>query len=212
MSKIRICDMNGTSVGDFEMDDALLVMDKGAPAVHHAVTAFRAGARAGTASTKTKSEVSGSGQKPWRQKGLGRARSGYKQSPVWRGGGVAFGPRPRDYSKKTPKKVARLAFRRMFSEKVAAGDVRIIEEIKLEAPKSKVLAGLLKAMDLKGRVLLVMEKVDRNVALAARNIPVVDVVAADSLCVYELLRSSNILIASAAMPVVEERLKRGRKQ
>ncbi|MBU0678134.1 MAG: 50S ribosomal protein L4, partial [Verrucomicrobia bacterium] len=113
--------MKGESIGDFDFSDELLVHDKGLQALQNAVVAHRAAQRAGSASTLTKSEVAGSGRKPWRQKGLGRARAGYRQSPVWRGGGVAFGPKPRSYAKKISKKGARLAFRRAFSEKIAAG-------------------------------------------------------------------------------------------
>src|SRR5512137_1096628 len=124
MSKLAVYDMKGGSVGEAEFPEALLVGRKGEQAVHDAVVAYRAGLRSGTASTLRKGEVAGSGKTPWRQKGTGRARAGYRQSPVWRGGSVAFGPHPRSYAQNLPRKVARLAFQAAFSARVAAGEVK----------------------------------------------------------------------------------------
>ena len=129
---------------DVSFDKALLVLDKGAQAVKDAVTAYRNALRAGTACTKGKGEVAGSNKKPWKQKGTGNARSGFRQSPVWRGGGVAHGPKPRDYEQKLNKKVWSLAFKRALSEKLEAGNVIVVDAFSFEAPKTKLMAKLLK--------------------------------------------------------------------
>jgi large subunit ribosomal protein L4 len=170
MSKVPLKNVKGDSVGDYEVADGLLLQDKGAQAVHEAVVAYLAHQRAGTASTKSKSEVAGSGKKPWAQKGSGRARAGYKQSPVWRGGAVAHGPQPRKYKKKVSKKVARLAFRRAFSAKVAQGEVLVIDTLQLEAPKTKAFTAVLSNLGLDRGGLFVVDTLQENVNLAARNL------------------------------------------
>lgn len=208
MSKLAIYDMKGAAVGDVEFADNLIVTDKGEQAVHDAVVAHLAGIRSGTASTLSKGEVAGSNKKPWRQKGTGRARAGLRQSPVWRGGGVAFGPKPRSYAMKVNRKVARLAFHRAFSEKVQSGSVRVLEGLKLEAPRTRALAGMLKAMKLNKRVLILVDSLDRNVTLACRNMPDVEVVRANDVSVYQLLRHPNVLVTREGMDRITERLTR----
>lgn len=206
MSKLKIYDMKGSSVGEFDVEDNLLVLDKGGQAVHDTVVAIRAAQRAGTASTLRKGEVAGSNRKPWRQKGTGRARAGYRQSPVWRGGGVAFGPHPRSYRRKVNEKVAQLAFKRVLSEKVAAGGVRILDELVLSEGRTKLFSSLLKSLGIKGPALFMMDKIDRNVVLAARNIPNVEVVEARSANVYQLLRYPDIVVNKAGMEDLMTRL------
>lgn len=210
MSKLKIYDMKGAKVGDLDIADNLLVLDKGSQAVHDVVVAYQAGQRAGTASTLRKGEVAGSNKKPWRQKGTGRARAGYRQSPIWRGGAVAFGPHPRSYARKMNKKVARLAFRRAFSEKVSAGEVRILDELALSEAKTRLFASLLKSLQITGPALFMMDKVDKNVALAARNIPDVEVVAVNSVNVYQVLKYPVIVLNKAGMEELKIRLE-GRK-
>ena len=206
MSKLSVYDMKGASVGEFDVADDLLVLKRGATAVHEAVVALMAGRRAGTAATKSKGMVAGSNKKPWRQKGTGRARAGYRQSPVWRGGGVAFGPHPRSYEKKLNHKVARLAFRRAFSQKIADGAVKLLQELSVPEAKSKRFAELMKALGIRGPALFVMDRVDPKVALAARNIPRVEVVRASDVNVYQLLRYPVIVATPAAMEVMKGRL------
>lgn len=206
MSKVKIYDMNGALVDDFDIMDSLLVLDKGSQAVHDVVVAFRARKRAGTASTLRKGEVAGSNKKPWRQKGTGRARAGYRQSPVWRGGGVAFGPHPRAYAKKMNKKVLRLAFRRVFSEKIAAGEIKILEELMLPEAKTGLFSLLLKSLEVSGPVLVMMDKVDNNVKLAARNIPNVEIVATGAVNVYQLLKYPLIVVNKSGMEELKTRL------
>ena len=206
MSKVPLKNVKGDSVGDFEVADCLLLQDKGAQAVHEAVVAYLAHQRAGTASTKSKSEVAGSGKKPWAQKGSGRARAGYKQSPVWRGGAVAHGPQPRKYKKKVSKKVARLAFRRAFSAKVAQGEVLVIDAVQLEAPKTKAFAAVLSNLGLDRGGLFIVDTLQENVNLAARNLERVEVVRADLVNTYQMLRHKQVVITEAGMKVLSARL------
>jgi large subunit ribosomal protein L4 len=206
MSKVPLKNVKGDSVGDYEVADGLLLQDKGAQAVHEAVVAYLAHQRAGTASTKSKSEVAGSGKKPWAQKGSGRARAGYKQSPVWRGGAVAHGPQPRKYKKKVSKKVARLAFRRAFSAKVAQGEVLVIDALQLEAPKTKAFTAVLSNLGLDRGGLFVVDTLQENVNLAARNLKRVEVVTADLVNIYQILRHKQVVITEAGMKVLAARL------
>lgn len=207
MSKLPVKNMKGESVGDYELADSLLVYDKGQQAVHEAVVAYQANQRAGTASTLGKGEVSGTGGKPWRQKGTGRARAGYQQSPVWRGGSVAFGPRPRSFTTQLAKKTARLAFRRALSDKISAGQVVVLETLELAAPNTKELASFLKKVDAQKGVALVLDEAQDAVRLSARNIPHVHVTTAHHLNVYDVLRYPAVLVTRKGMDVLADRLK-----
>ena len=171
--------------------------------------AYQARRRAGTASTKTKANVAGTGAKPWKQKGLGRARAGYKQSPIWRGGGVAFGPHPRSYDKGLNRKAARLAFRRAFSDKVASGAVEIIEDFTLSEPKTRAFVAVLNQLKVEGHTLIVLDTIDTNMAKASRNVPGIEVVTSHHLNAYELVRYPRIIISRAAMGPLQERLAAG---
>lgn len=206
MSKLKVLDMKGSPAGEMEVSDSLLEGARGAGAVHEAVVNFLAGARSGTASTLTKGEVSGSGKKPWRQKGTGRARAGYKRSPVWRGGGVVFGPKPRDYGKKVNRKVARLAFRRAVSEKIADGAMIVVDSLELAEAKTKVFVDMMKNLKLSGRTLFVVESMDPVVKLSARNIADVELVRAQDVDVYRLLKYANVVVTKAGMELLVKRL------
>ncbi|MCK4564664.1 MAG: 50S ribosomal protein L4 [Verrucomicrobia bacterium] len=206
MSKIPFKSIKGESVGEYEIADSLLVLDKGEQAVHEAVVAYNAHQRAGTASTKSKSNVSGTGAKPWKQKGLGRARAGYKQSPIWRGGAVAHGPHPRKYKKKLSKKVTKLAFQRAFSAKVDQGEITVIENLALTTPKTKEFVSVLKGLGLDRGGLFIVDANNDNVLLASRNIPKVEVVTAVLANTYQLLRYKNVVVTKAGMEALEGRL------
>src|SRR5207237_4396906 len=156
--------------GELEVKFPLVEGNKGQQSVHDTVVAYRAAQRSGTASTKTMGEVAGSGKKPWRQKGTGRARAGSFASPLWRGGGVVFGPKPRDFSKKVSRKTRQLALRKALSERLRAGDVILIEDLKLESPKTKDFISILSALDLKGSTLFVSQNTDKNISLASLNV------------------------------------------
>ena len=206
MNKLPLKNLKGESLGDYEVAEQTLVLDKGEQAVHESVVAYLAHQRAGTASTKSKSEVAGSGKKPWKQKGLGRARAGYKQSPVWRGGAVAHGPQPRKYKKKVSKKVARLAFQRAFSAKVAQAEITVIDQLDLDTPKTKAFAAVLANLQLDRSALFIVEEISANMALASRNIPQVEVVNAAQVNTYQLLRYKQIVITQSAMEKLQARL------
>ena len=207
MSKLPIRSFKGEQVGDYDLADDLLVLDRGGQAVQEAIVAYRANQRLGTASTLGKGEVAGSNKKPWRQKGTGRARAGYRQSPVWRGGGVAFGPKPRDFSKKMQKKTKGLAFAHAFSERVNAGHVDVVDALELAEPKTKELAKLVAPWLQKDLlVLVVVDSISQNLLLAARNMADVKVVGASLLNIYDVLRYPRILVTKAGMDILQKRL------
>src|SRR6266566_2831610 len=155
--KLAIKDTKGNDQGELEVKFPLIEDGKGTQAVHDAVVGYQAAQRMGTACTKTMGDVAGTGKKPWRQKGTGRARAGSFASPLWRGGGVVFGPKPRDFTKKVSRKTRQLALRKALSERLRAGDVVVINELKLENPKSKEIIGVLSALELKGTALIVSQ-------------------------------------------------------
>jgi len=206
MSKVPLKNTKGDSVGDYEVADSLLVLDKGNQAVHEAVVAYNAHQRAGTASTLSKSEVNGTGAKPWKQKGLGRARAGYKQSNVWRGGYAAHGPKPRKYNKKVSKKVAKLAFARAFSAKVEQGEVTVVDELSISAPKTKEFTAVLKNLGLDRGALFIVDEANDNLLLASRNVQRAEVATAQLVNTYQILRHKNVVITKAGMEALEKRL------
>lgn len=210
MSALPVKSIDGADQGTYELSDDLLVYDRGAVAMSAEVTAYRAAQRTGSANTKHKSEVAGSGAKPWKQKGLGRARAGYKQSPIWRGGAVAFGPKPRDYSKPLNKKASRLAFRRSISEKVAAGQITVVEDFSLDTPKTRQMADALKQMGARKAALFIFDQPSDNIALSARNIPKLDIVRAQDVNTYQILRYPELYITRSAMAILEQRLARAK--
>ena len=174
-------------------DKAALTLDKGAQAVKDVVTAIRNSRRAGTASTKSKGEVAGSNKKPWKQKGTGNARAGFRQSPVWRGGGVAHGPRPRSFERKVNKKVVALAFARALSDRLDAGDVIVVDKFEFEAPKTRLMAKFLKELGVDRTAVIVQKDVDETVFLTMRNLPGIDYSTAGSLDVYTVLANRRIV-------------------
>ena len=206
MSKLPIKSIEGAENGAYELSDDLLVYSKGSQALINGVTAYRAAQRGGNASTLTKSEVRGTGAKPWKQKGLGRARAGYRQSNIWRGGYTAFGPRPRDYRKGVNKKTARLAFRRAISEKVAAGQITVIQNFEFEKPSTKQFSNVMKNLEAKGATLFIFAQASDNVALSARNIAKLEITRAQDLNVYQILRYPTIFITEAGMQALESRM------
>jgi len=162
--------------------------------------------RRGTAATKTRGEVSGGGRKPWRQKGTGRARQGSNRSPLWRGGGIALGPTPRDYSYQLPKKVRRAALRSALSMKVREGFLKVVDRIDIAEPKTKQLVGWLKELGIEPRALLLLDGENVNIQLAARNLPHVKVLPVEGLNAYDLLQYEYLVCPKAALSKVEERL------
>jgi large subunit ribosomal protein L4 len=178
---------------------------RGTQAVHDVVVAMRAARRSGTANTKSKADVDLSGAKPWRQKGTGRARAGYKSSPIWRGGGVVFGPKPRDYSKKVSKSVRRLAFRKALSERISAGDVLTIDKFAVPELKTKAFVDLLRKQTDAGRVLIVSDSFDEKTFKSARNVKSARLATAADLNTEQLLAFGKILITQAGIEKLAER-------
>ena len=187
-------------------DESQLTLDKGAQAVKDAVTAIRNAMRAGTASTKGKGEVAGSNKKPWKQKGTGNARAGFRQSPVWRGGGVAHGPKPRSFEQKLNKKVWNLAFARAFSDKLVAGDVIVVDEFKFEAPKTKLMAALLKTLGVDRTAVIVQKDVDDTVVLVTSNLPRIDYSTAQALDVYTVMVNKKLVCDKAGFDAIMARI------
>jgi large subunit ribosomal protein L4 len=174
--------------------------------IHQVITAYRNTARAGTKAQKTRAEVRGGGRKPWSQKGTGQARSGSNRSPIWVGGGVTFAAKPRDFSQKVNRKMYRGAIRSMLSELARQQRLLVTEEMTLEAPKTKLLAGRLKSMSLDGKVLIVVEAIDEKLFLAARNLPHVEVLEVTALNPLSLATHDRVLMTAGAVKLIEERL------
>jgi large subunit ribosomal protein L4 len=204
--KLPVKNSQGQAAGELEVKFALVENGKGTQAVHDTVVAYQAAQRSGTACAKTVGEVSGSNKKPWRQKGTGRARAGSNQSPLWPGGGVVFGPRPRDFSKKVNARTRQLALRKALSERLKAGDVVVVDALKLSSPKTKEFIGVITALDLKGTTLIVATGADKNLMLASRNLPQVALTTSESLNTYDVLRPSKLLFTRSAFEKVEARL------
>jgi large subunit ribosomal protein L4 len=179
---------------------------KGTQAVHDTVVAYQAAQRGGNACTKNVGEVAGTNKKPWRQKGTGRARAGSFQSPLWRGGGVVFGPKPRDFSKKVNAKTKQLALRKALSERLKAGDVIVVDELTLPNPKTRAFANVLSALEVKGSALVVSVAPDKNLTLASRNVPKVALTTSENLNTYDVLRSDKLVFTRGAFEKIEARL------
>jgi len=204
--KLTVKDIQGRDQGEMEVKLALVENGKGTGAVHQTVVAFNAAQRMGTACTKNVGEVAGTNKKPWRQKGTGRARAGSFQSPLWRGGGVVFGPRPRDFSRKVGRATRQLALRKALSERLKAGDVLIVDDVKLESPKTKAFLGVLSTLGLAGSALFVCHNPDPNLRLASRNVRRVEVTTGESLNTYQVLRRDKLVFTRGAFEQVEKRL------
>ncbi len=206
--KLAIKDLNGNPQGELEVQFPLVEGGRGTQAVHDSVVAYLANQRMGTACTKTAGEVTGTNKKPWRQKGTGRARAGSFQSPLWRGGGVVFGPRPRDFGLKVNQKTKQLALRKALTERLKAGDVLVVNDLKIGSHKTKGFVALMAKLEIKGTALLVDAAVEKNLLLAARNVPTVEVTSADLLNTYQVLRPDKLVFTKDAFAKIEARLKK----
>src|SRR5271165_1213733 len=179
--KLTIKDTNGNQQGELEVKFPLVEDGKGTQAVHDTVVAYQAAQRSGTACTKNVGEVAGTNKKPWKQKGTGRARAGSFRSPLWRGGGVVFGPKPRDFRKKVSRGTRQLALRKALSERLTSGDVVLVDDFKLGSHKTSEFIGVLSALKIEGTALIVSQTADRNMVLASRNVPNVELTTSDAL-------------------------------
>jgi large subunit ribosomal protein L4 len=194
-----------TKAGAKEAKIELIENGRGTQAVYEAVVAMRAARRSGSANTKTKAEVNLSGAKPWRQKGTGRARAGYKSSPIWRGGGVVFGPKPRDYSKKISKSVRHLAFRKALSDRISAGDILTIDKFEVPELKTKSFVSLLKKQTDARNVLLIADAFDQTTLKSARNVKPVQLATASDVNTEQLLAFEKILVTHKALEQLAKR-------
>ncbi|MGE5421879.1 MAG: 50S ribosomal protein L4 [Ignavibacteriales bacterium] len=204
MPKVALYNMTGAQVGEIDLSDSVFGIEPNEAVVHQVVKAQLANRRVGTHSTKTRGQVSGSGKKPWRQKGTGRARSGQKRSPVWRGGGIVFGPHPRDYSIQLPRKVRRLALKSVLSDKVRNAQIVVVEGLQFEEPKTKRMLEVLDALNVMEKALVVTIDGNANVVKSARNIPGIKSMRADFINVYDLLAYDKLVITKDAVAKVEE--------
>jgi large subunit ribosomal protein L4 len=208
MPTVPLYNMTGAQIGEIELDDRVFGIEPNQAAMHAAVKMQLANQRAGTSSTKTRSEVRGGGRKPFRQKGTGRARAGSIRSPLWRKGGVIFGPQPREYSYKLPRKLRRLALKSALSSKAKSEGVLVVDELVFEEPKTRRMIEVLDSLDLYSKTLVVTADGDVNVIKSARNIPGVKPVRADFLSVYDILDHDKLVITQEAVARVEEVLAR----
>ena len=200
MASITLHDASGASTGTVELDDATFGIEPNVAVMHQVVTAQLAAKRAGTQSTRTRAEVAGGGAKPWKQKGTGRARAGSSRSPIWRGGGVALGPKPRKYDQKTPKEMKRLALRSALSDRAADDKVVVVSAWDFDTPSTKAAAAALAAMGVEGRALVVLSPDDVTAWKSFRNLPSVHVLTAGELNTYDVLVSDHVVFTEATLP------------
>ncbi|MGN0633031.1 MAG: 50S ribosomal protein L4 [Oscillospiraceae bacterium] len=204
MSQISVFDMKGSKVSDLELNDKVFGIEPNAAVMHAMVVNYLANQRQGTQSTLTRTEVSGGGRKPWRQKGTGHARQGSTRAPQWVHGGVALGPKPRDYSYSLNKKEKRLAMKSALSTKVQDSDMIVVDEIKLDAYKTKAVVEMLKALGSEKKALIVTDGVDAKLVKSAANIPGVKTATVNTLCVYDILNADKFIVAKDAVAKIEE--------
>lgn len=204
MPNVAVVDMNGQSVGEIALSDAVFGVEPNKNVMHMAVVNYLANQRQGTQSTKTRSEVSGGGRKPWRQKGTGHARQGSTRAPQWRHGGIALGPHPRDYSYSLNKKVRRLALKSALSDKVLTGDLIVLDGLTLETYKTRAVADCLKAIGAAGKALIVLETNDTFAIRSAANLPGVKTAQVNTINTYDILNADKLVIVKGAVSKIEE--------
>lgn len=204
MANITLFKQDGSQAGEITLNDEVFAIEPNKNAIYDVVIMQQASLRQGTHKVKGRSEVSGGGRKPWRQKGTGRARQGSIRSPQWVGGGRAFGPTPRSYAYKLPRKVRRLALRSALSNKVAENNFIVVDELAFETPKTKLFQEVLNNLQVENKVLVVINKDNDNAQLSARNLPNVKVVDENNVNVYDLVNSEKVIITKAALSNVEE--------
>lgn len=204
MPNIAVLDMAGKEVSTIELSEAVFGIEPNAAVMHHMVVNYLANQRQGTQSALTRSEVSGGGRKPWRQKGTGHARQGSTRAPQWTHGGIVFAPKPRDYSYTVNKKVRRLAMKSAFSTKAASNEIIVIDSIASESFSTKTIAAMLKAVGSEKKALIVLPTVDNKVINSARNIPGVKTAQVNELNVYDMLNADKLIIAKEAVEKIQE--------
>ena len=204
MPNVKVVNMAGKEVGEITLSDVIFGAEVNNAVLHAAVRTFLMNQRQGTQSTLTRSEVSGGGKKPWRQKGTGRARQGSTRSPQWTHGGIALGPKPRDYHLDMNKKTKRVALYSALSAKVAAGDLIVVDDIKVDGYKTKTIVNMLNAIGADRKALIVLPEVDNFVVKSAANIPGVKTTLAHTVNVYDILNANKFVVSKAAIARLEE--------
>ncbi len=204
MPQVKVLDMTGKSVGEISLSEAIFGIEPNVSVMHAAVVNYLANQRQGTQSTLTRTEVRGGGRKPWRQKGTGHARQGSIRAPQWRHGGIALGPKPRDYSYSLNKKVKRLALKSAFSAKAKENEIIVIDTISMEEFKTKAMIAMLNAVGADKKALIVMPEVDKKIVKSASNIPGVKTALVNTINVYDMLNCDKLIIAKAAVEKIEE--------
>jgi large subunit ribosomal protein L4 len=204
MPSTTLYNKQGKSVGNVDLPETLFAADINQTVMHQAVTAQMNARRAGTSDTKTRGEVRGGGAKPYRQKGTGRARQGSRNAPHYSGGGVVFGPHPRSYEQRLPKRMKRLALHGALTSKFGDGAVKVVDELGLDEPKTRVLVGYLDALQATGRVLVVANGTDANLDMSARNLPGVSIIRPDSLNIVDVMNADVVLITQPSLATMAE--------
>lgn len=204
MANYDVLKVDGTKAGSIELNDNVFGIEPNQHVLFEAINLQRASMRQGTHAVKNRSAVSGGGRKPWKQKGTGRARQGTIRAPQWRGGGIVFGPTPRSYSYKMPKKMRRLALRSALSAKVQENAFTVLESLTFDAPKTKEFKNMTTTLELPKKVLFIVEAEDINVALSARNIPGVTVITTTGLNVLDIVHANQVVMTKGAVEKVEE--------
>jgi large subunit ribosomal protein L4 len=204
MPSTTLYNKQGESVGNVDLPETLFAADVNQTVMHQAVTAQMNARRAGTADTKTRGEVRGGGAKPYRQKGTGRARQGSRNAPHYSGGGVVFGPHPRSYDQRLPKRMKRLALHGALTSKFGDGAIKVVDELGLPEPKTRVLVGYLDALKATGRVLVVANGSDANLDMSARNLPGVSIIRPDSLNIVDVMNADVLLITQPSLATMAE--------
>ena len=204
MEKMKVLNTKGEKVSDVKLNETVWAIEPNDTVLYDAITLTRNAERQGTADTKTRSEVSGGGRKPWRQKGTGRARQGSTRAPHWPGGGIVFGPHPRSYSKKMNKKERRLALKSALSYKVIGSELVIIDSLNIADGKTKTMVNILNDLKLNGNILLVVESLNENIVLATRNLPNVILLEASEINTYDVISADVMVVTSEAIKQIEE--------
>jgi len=207
MAIAGIYNLNGEKLGEYELNDEVFNSEINTNCIYEGIVAYLRNKRLGTASTKTRAEIVGSSKKPWRQKGTGRARAGTRKSPLWIGGGITFGPKPRDYTYKFTKKKKRIALKSGLTNKCKENKIIIIDEINLETPKTKVIQNFLNKMNLNKKTLFIINKEDEILKKSIRNIPTTKVINVNNINIYDLVNADTIVIKKDSVSKIEENLK-----
>ena len=204
MANVKVYNMKGEAVGDLELSDKVFGVEYNEPLIHQAVVTYLSNQRQGTKSTLTRTEVRGGGAKPWRQKGTGRARQGSIRAPQWTKGGVVFAPKSRDFSKKMNLSAKRGALVSALSKKVADGELFVVDELKVSAPKTKEMEAFRKAMKLDKRTVVVMDENDQDVIIAARNLPTLSTISVSEISTYEIVANAVVVLTKGSVKKLEE--------